>query len=172
MSQVLTFAELVSEVGPWSQSNFGDQDGLNEAAPLLGVVEEIMCELREASSIADRRDAFADAVIFLADTFYRLGLPTDRLSWSDRREGRLTQAIGAAAHVVLKRRQGIRDIAIHDVAVELGDLFQILVNRYYQILGDHVALEDLVFRTWERVKQRNWKKNPSDAHEVAAETAQ
>ena len=44
MAESRTFSQLVKEVGEWSEKNFGDQDGLNEVAPFLGVVEELFYE--------------------------------------------------------------------------------------------------------------------------------
>ena len=87
MAETRTFSQLVKEVGEWSERNFGDQDGLNEVAPFLGVVEELLCETFEARGNRDKiLDSFADALIFLADLFYRTGIACDVLFSIDPNE--------------------------------------------------------------------------------------
>ena len=182
MTESRTFSQLVKEVGEWSERNFGDQDGLNEVAPFLGVVEELLFELQNfpegwpnlrSYHLIEFEDVIADSLIFLADFFYRYKYETSGLYLGTKYEGDMCQeylykSVGIAARSVLKRRQGIRDINDADVVKSLKDLFHCICS-YYQSSKPTSSpdIQDLVWSTWEKVKKRDWKKNPENAHEVA-----
>ena len=182
MAESRTFSQLVKEVGEWSERNFGDQDGLNEVAPFLGVVEELVFELQnfpegwpnlQKWNILEFEDAIADSLIFLADFCYRFGYDPKPLSLAAKYENKtcleyLFKSLGVASKFILKGRQKIRGVDEIVVIKSIQDIFM-LISNYYQFEKSESSppLQDLVWSTWEKVKKRDWKKNPENAHEVA-----
>jgi len=105
---MLTFEQLVQDVGQWSKANFeetyhkelpyrwkeagaGVEAGLGSIAPLLGIGEEIG-ELGTATIAQDFQeieDAIGDILIYLADWCFREGVPFPEVkvnsygSWKD-----------------------------------------------------------------------------------------
>lgn len=129
---MLTFDELVQDVGTWSLANFEQswtdlpvrytdphnegspvQVGLGSLAPLLGIGEEIG-ELNEAEDTASMLDAVGDILIYMADWCYREKLTFPVVEYSaEEIEGMherrvLSSAYGQMCHAKLKRCQKIR----------------------------------------------------------------
>lgn len=179
-----SFGALVSQVGEWSRRNFGEQDSLNEVAPLLGVVEELFSELPRAETRYDECDAYADACIFLADFASRcrcgeslladmsIELFRDReLALGDRSIPyiEMQELLGDICKTVLKTRQGIRghDRPLRDqsgFALQMIRFSQALARNYSDVADDCIPLKNMVWHTWHRVSKRDWASNPESAH--------
>ena len=71
----------------------------------------------------------------------------------------VTEELGELAHAYVKDKQGIRTgIDYHSKKIDaVGDIFISLVS-YCNAEG--ISMEDAIRRTWEQVKQRDWKANP------------
>lgn len=145
--KIQRYESLIMAVGKWSAHNFEKQDSkwlpsekLGSAACVLGIIEEIG-ELFEAVLNDNAflvRDAIGDVLIYLADFFYRSGLPSHVLAFDvvDQRTKTIIQqctkedvesvhktslrfatadqlivAQGHLIHTILKRHQGIRKYA-------------------------------------------------------------
>lgn len=181
MSNFGFWDELQTQVGQWSEFNFGQQQSkvdpdlfLGSLAPLMGVTEE-MGELIEALNIHDFKeveDALGDIGVYLCDYATREGfrllhvLPTDNLRASNDHIENVVVALGRLYHVTLKRHQGIRGMddpntytAKRDEAV--GKLLQRLYQFAHGVHGwDYLCI---VHETWKKVVQkRNWNVNPTD----------
>ena len=166
-----SFSKLVVEVGKWSHDNFGNNDGLNEVGPILGLAEELLDELPRAETVSQQLDAFADAMIFLADAFYRSGSSSVNIDFEANVKcghDYLVQCIGQVSKSALKNRQGIRGVNGWYVENNLRGLFLAIVGYYKKAVLDGPPLADVVWRTWEEVRRRNWRENPENAHEVAS----
>ena len=73
------------------------------------------------------------------------------------------EEVGELAHAHLKNEQGIRNQedhfenkkdAIADIVIFLADYCQ----------AEGIDFESVVQETWDKVKQRDWKKSPDNAH--------
>ncbi len=161
----MKFSSLVSEVGQWSEYNFRDNSGLRGAAPFLGVVEELFEEYPAAKSEKAVQDAFADAIIFLADCFYRFEIPADKLSFDNNHRTitrqQLDYMIGRTAKVTLKYFQQIRRTDKEVLNACYRMLFRYIVGLYYLRNGGNVVpMDELVSSIWAEVSKRDWKKFP------------
>jgi NTP pyrophosphatase (non-canonical NTP hydrolase) len=160
------FRNLQDEQAPWVLKNFGKRPPWQ---PLLGIAEELG-ELHQALELdtedtdnsEEIKDAIADTVIFMADfctsqsfdleDLYRLSIK------SQMRDPMVNYA--RIAHSFLKKSQGIRgtpeehDRAARDNLIELlSYLRHVAMHR----VASHV--HDITREVWERVRQRDWKKN-------------
>ena len=184
----MNFVELTAAVGKWSQRNFGDQDGLNEIAPFLGMIEELQDEAPAAKTLEQVKDAYADTVIFFADFCYRAGIPVAILEVistdldccsltvlpSDRPH--LSRITGRLTHILLKRRQRIRGqgklLAENTEAVTRILQFACSLRVAYQYAEYvHSSLDDVLepctpsllevaVNVWETtVSKRDWTRN-------------
>ena len=169
---LLTLPQLQREIAAWSEHNFGDNDGLDSVAPLLGVVEEIG-ELFEAVTEAAMRDALADAAIFFCDFCNREGVDIATLiphhesmhdpSRFDDPTAWLVVSAGRLAHAVLKHRQGIRAHgATHSHWEARNDA---IVRAYLGLCAySQVEFEEALLRVvepiWQEVRKRDWKTYP------------
>jgi NTP pyrophosphatase (non-canonical NTP hydrolase) len=75
----------------------------------------------------------------------------------------IMEELGELAHAHLKQSQDIRNNEDHQRAAKdaIGDIIIFLAN-YCNIMK--YDLDSIVRDTWEQVKQRDWKKNPNNAH--------
>lgn len=169
-----TFRNLQDEQAPWVLHNFGKRPSWQ---PLLGIAEELGELLdaisleRESNSTEEIKDSIADAIIFMADfctsqsfdleTIYRNALKQHHALPSSFLSGRLMlTCYGRLAHSFLKKTQGIRGIAVEhdrDAAKHLTDLLVCL--RQIGIVYKLAPLPVITREVWERVRQRDWKKN-------------
>lgn len=179
-----TFQDFTRQVGEWSDYNFGDQKGIGAFAPFAGIVEEIG-ELSAASEVEDILDAYADIAVYFADFCYRSKLELN-LAWSleddDQLIGFLTlpikQAIGDLAHVLLKTHQGIRHY--EDVEFAKAQLTRTATVFWYSLIDDFEtdhqlrdeSFHETVWKTWNRVKQRDWKSDPRTANQVVEDAVE
>jgi len=167
---------LQEEVGLWSKVNFGFQISktepnltLNSLVPLLGIVEELG-EYERARDVEARKDALADAVIFLCDYTSREGILLDhlvRMEYTDyinlRGKNGALVCVGEMCHLTLKHHQGIRGmddeekyrLELHKVVFRL--LGYLDYECWFQFNSD---LLDITIPIWKNVvSKRNWKKN-------------
>jgi hypothetical protein len=172
----ISFRQAISEVGEWSQRNFGDQKGAGALAPLAGIVEEIG-ECAEATKTEDVVDAYVDQLVYLADVCYRCGIVVDA-EWNipPDIEEPIEVSLGRLAHAVLKRHQGIRgydqdEKFIPEATEAATEVFHSIQEAFYYedcIAGSPYDLGEEFTKEWRRVKKRDWKKNPGNANEVAS----
>lgn len=164
----MDLAQLQAEVGEWSRRNFPNNTP-NE--PFHGMVEEIG-ELAAAivnQNRHDEIDAIADLVIFAADYCYRRGLNMEQLFTTyvtvvepETPTNWLLTAcdhLGAIARARLKIKQVIRGAAeVHEENERraVGSLLRAICN-YAGSRGFY--FDDIVEKTWNKVKQRDWTKN-------------
>lgn len=162
----------------WQQHNFPDRPSW---VPLMGVGEELG-ELIDAVLPLDIHDAIGDTVIYLADycTSQNINLSSTYLSIFDHKntdsplhssrklyfispDKAIWIAYSQLCHAHIKEFQQIRLTENH-VATRIKAIMSIMyqLDNIAIILG--WTLEDIVFTVWERVKTRDWKKNPNSAH--------
>lgn len=144
----------------------------------------------QAAYEAECDDAFADMLIYLCDFATRTGvrftITKDELDASVYQKyldhnletnghtpslpsnaiDGLAILVGKLIHINLKSHQGIRGMndpgTYHDANRKAIHAIYLALERYdgYKLLAKAEAV-------WAKVKQRNWKKNPTDAHTVA-----
>lgn len=173
---------LQSRVGEWSLANFGPQiskvngDPMHSFAPLLGIMEEALCETSFANERQEQIDGVGDICIYMCDFATREGdldleavlkeymtkptspLFSEELTNKDRFN--LSELCGKLCHIVLKHHQGIRKFANRDYYVENRNLVLCRIIEHIQIYYnlDFFATGEKVFN--EVVSKRNWKVNP------------
>ena len=173
------------EIGQWSQTNFGDQVSkltnfpLGATAPLLGLFEEYGELLETEDKFNDETkletlDAIGDTCIYLLDFAGRSGISLVKYWISHTPDAELEKCdpyvrvgitIGRLAHVSLKSHQGIRQnetplddrlgAACVEVLLALEAVCQELPNT---------LLIAVTQTTWNTVKKRNWKDNPTSGN--------
>lgn len=184
--QITALETIRSEVGEWSQRNFGAQTSkatgqeLRSIAPLLGLFEEIG-ELTLANAIpdfAEQKDALADCFIYLCDFMHRENVNLPLLSTLPVHFNRsptildLYVWVGKLTHVVLKRHQGIRGYAQDEKYFSERDYFIAFILEILRKLCSGLDLDwlDSFTETWNKVKSRDWEKNPENAANVETST--
>ncbi len=167
--------DLQEQQREWIRANLSDPaTGAERPSwmPLLGLAEELG-ELAEAKSDSELDDAMADIIIFGADYCSAVGWDIQEL-WDNRKRlseysgwsgtgPRLVVCVGRIAHHHLKRSQGIRGSAEHHDREGQRWFAALLEDVGFTIGGAlrderaEQAVFDLVRRTWEQVRQRNWR---------------
>lgn len=73
----------------------------------------------------------------------------------------LSEEVGELSHAVLKRDQGIRKDRDYDSEIKdaVGDIFLFLAG-FCTIEG--ISMQECVELAWDEIKDRDWKKYPSD----------
>ena len=73
------------------------------------------------------------------------------------------EEVGELMHHFLKKSQGIRGKEDHDAEMEdaAGDIMIYLMNFCSH---EGICLETALLKTWAKVSQRDWQKNPDSAH--------
>lgn len=154
---------LQEEQKPWVLHNFGIRPSW---MPLLGIFEEVgeLSQAMAVHNVTDTIDAISDITIFMSDFCSAMGFdlqelnvcstkipPHMHLSW--------WTYCGRLSHAYLKKAQGIRGTPEqHDEMMKeclVGIL--VIVRELTSTLGSN--FEDTVRKTWEQVRQRDWKKN-------------
>lgn len=71
----------------------------------------------------------------------------------------LQEEVGELAHAYLKRHQGIRKNENHDLNIRdaVADIMVYLMNFCNH---EGINLQEELFKTWKKVSQRDWQKNP------------
>lgn len=177
---------LQSRVGEWSFNNFGAQiskvngDPMHSFAPLLGIMEEALCETPFTNDRQEQIDGVGDTCIYMCDFATREGdldleavfkeymtdptttIFSEELTNKDRYN--LPELCGKLCHIVLKHHQGIRKFANREYYVENRNLVlcRIIekIQMYYNL--DFFATGEKVFD--KVVSKRNWKKNPESGN--------
>lgn len=153
----ITLEKLQEEVHEWSLRNFPNNKPHH---PLLGIVEECG-ELHDSISKEEVEDAIADCVIYMADYCARNGLkltdtgiePSNGLRW--------------LCHYHLKGEQGIRYPANEITALKQESINKLVATLKKQCEYDHIDFYGAITKTWLKVKQRDWQKNPLNAASLA-----
>lgn len=178
-------SELILAVGQWSLRNFE-----HRRAPELGIVEEIgeatHCVLKRIQGIRgfeneeffkkEFGDALADTIIYLSDwcytynSFFKFGRnmveSARRMAVDDQRKilRHLLQAADKALDIA-DRDTNERTFSATDEST-----FNMVAQRicngcelWAQVYD--LDLSFLVAATWEKISQRDWKKNPSGPEE-------
>jgi NTP pyrophosphatase (non-canonical NTP hydrolase) len=75
----------------------------------------------------------------------------------------IVEELGELAHSFLKDAQGIRQHENHEELMKdaVADIVIFLCDF---CSAKEFDLESLVLKTWDEVKQRDWKKDPENAH--------
>lgn len=185
MDEYKFWNDLCLQVGEWSQRNFGDQ---LPHRPLLGIIEEI-CELDDslrALQRVDVIDAVGDIAVYMADYFHRQVAAGGNIgewdlgkTWVDRAlfdsdtptSATLPLVVQMLSHHHLKGEQNIRGgTTQHHVHVR--NACRLLLEHIEYASGlVNADIFEVVSETWTKVSKRDWKKNPNNAHEVAAMAA-
>lgn len=175
-----TFKQLQEEQKPWVKHNFGDRPAW---MPLLGIAEEIG-ELSMAAELKDSdefEDALADIMIYISDYCEGMGWSLHDIfvnslePWylsseqypvvqmydqlmDHNASGIIFVCLSKIMHHHLKSAQGIRGTKEeHDrkARVYLGIMLYELSN----LAGGDDTLLNITKDVWDKVKQRDWKKN-------------
>lgn len=165
--------KLQEELKPWVLHNFGERP---KHQPLLGIAEEYG-ELRAAGDVGEHvLDAVADMVIFMADysnsndiTLEMAQEPCHQSTDSEEVMRLMAISIGRLSHAHLKKEQGIRKNENHD-ATKVQALGELLRQLEYIAVHRGYSLESTVYAVWDRVKQRDWKKDTNKGGESHAGT--
>lgn len=177
---LIDFGPMITEVGEWSEKNFGSQPPIN---PFIGILEELgefsHHYLKSQQGIRGSyyehnmamRDAIADTFIFLMDWLYR----NNYLDFSTLGECHVSLPDTHAAEDVVENlfacyRQALvmeRDAKdSHPCAGAVEVFIARLVILHYTVVGEP-TFATLINSTWGKVSQRDWKANPNNANVVA-----
>jgi NTP pyrophosphatase (non-canonical NTP hydrolase) len=161
-----------NEVATWVEHNFGTiYISHYPYQPLLGMIEEIgelyevIETLKSKSAIETREilnivDAIGDIMVYMADYCNCMQFKLEEIAhYSIQDNYSFIVVSGKLCHSHLKYEQNIRgNISEH--------LFQIKINLARVIMQLHIVCRehglnflDCIFRTWDVVKKRDWKKN-------------
>lgn len=151
-----TFEEIKEELKPWVKHNFGDRESWQ---PLLGIIEELS-ELEFAKTVHELKDAIGDTMIYVLDFCNSENISLEEVFTSSYSVEyyNINYSIGKLCHSYLKMKQGIRLNEAHkeNVLKALSSICNYLYNYY-----DVSIVLNITNDTWNKVKQRDWKKNPS-----------
>jgi hypothetical protein len=158
--------QIQAEQVGWVLKNF---PGRMAHMPLLGVVEELG-EYEDATNTPDVLDALGDTVIFMSDLCqaheFDLEAIAKDASYIEVPAKSLLYIVGRIAKARLKLEQGIRG----SKAEHLTSMRQNLVLLYRQLqkmaAWNHQDLEQIAWETWQKVRLRDWTKNPLNGGET------
>lgn len=190
-TETMDLNAIVQEVGQWSRANFnpvgvsGPTAGQN-CSPMdriLGMMEEFgelfTPALSDNVRSVQAEDALGDIGVYLCDFASRDGAT---LEYAPEPNGMnfpcpphetpiyLIQWVGKLCHCVLKRHQGIRGYDNPEQYARERDeaLQKIIVGlRWHSKTWERKDFLTILKSVWEKVKQRNWAKNPVNAAEEA-----
>lgn len=159
----MDWATLQAEQAEWSKRNFGEQPGYQM---VLGMVEEAG-ELAEAGTAELVADAVGDIVVFMSGYCTTQGIQlTDVFEASERvyESAPMVVFLGRICHAHLKAEQRIRGTSGEHVATKVQSMAGVIQCARHALVnaGSSLTLEDAVRATWSSVKQRDWKKAPSN----------
>ena len=131
-------AAIQAEVGAWSVTNFGDQNGLGQVAPLLGLMEE-HGEFAEAKTHHDRLDALGDVLVYLCDFTHRdvradnniATRPPEAVVWQRGVVVTVPALVFSQAHqdLLTKKPTMTREAATTRLTVGIGKLAHAVLKR-------------------------------------------
>lgn len=165
-------AAIAAGVKEWSARNFPNNQPHH---PLLGMVEEwgeyvaarrgfyndVRDDDRKKHS-EDMRDAVGDILIYAADYAWRNGLVLVFDHASANREKPIHETLARLSHYHLKLEQGIRYPAPEAKAQKQARLNELVAGVAYMCSGAIDPWTQLE-TTWNKVKERDWAKNPISA---------
>lgn len=178
-----SFVALVTDVGHWSEYNFGDQKGLNQLAPLLGMLEELgeyfNCPPINNSdfvedAITPALDAKCDLFIYYCDYLYRSGEPFyEHLDFSapsatNSSEEQLLltlfSTLASLCHIELKRIQGIRKFTDEEFYLNnKKNVIYIFHKTLLAFVYPYDKFRSALEYVWGNVvSKRDWRKNSTD----------
>lgn len=153
----------------WTVYNFQAEPGWVEAlAPLAGATEEFgeLIEARLADDVLEQQDAVGDMAVYLTDVCNRIGLRMLDLRFSQRKPYpprnfvmAMAMSLGKLNHAILKQSQNIRMNEDHMLSTtrHMSACFDHL--EFYCVENWQMSLfDDIVYPTWEKVRQRDWTK--------------
>ena len=158
------FNQLQEEQIDWVERNFGNRPSWQ---PLLGICEEA-AELIESCNgsikSSDYDDAIADMIIFASDYCNAMSWNLQKLYElrhdapidTNERTRKILFCIGKMQHHYLKSSQKIRGLNVYHDKEGQRYLSMLLYQLDWVKLSDD--LYELVERTWNVVKQRDWVK--------------
>ena len=169
--ELQTYVAIQNEVEAWALRNFDEQDSHR---PLLGVFEEIgelarACRQAELNLI---RDAIGDICIYMMHYCALRGWSFEEIFDGRGVDPGLYDNLDVVEKLSrhhLKGAQGIRGTAeVHDFAMK--HIFGHVLCGLESVAEDgRMFLHACVQETWNKVKLRDWKKNPNNADKVAEE---
>lgn len=170
-----TARDIIKEIGEWAANNWP----ADKHAPDLGIVEELgeatHCILKRIQKIRgfdndnhfkeQLKDAFADAGIYLLHYCFKNALPlsfapTGNVVVNSDRQF-LSYAMRNAINLV-----DYEEVLDDNKTILVAPCAQRIWNTLFAWAQKYdIQLEDAVRSTWQKVSQRDWKQNPTDAHE-------
>jgi hypothetical protein len=171
MTKIDCLRQMQEEQKPWVKHNFGDRPSW---MPFFGVIEELgeredALELHPTVRHEKVVDALADAMIFSLDYCSAMGWNMAVLWDASMTYGHcrvnLLSSLGKVAHAHLKQAQGIRVEENHDAEGRQG-MIHFLVHLRMFAVQEKIDLVDETYRVWQKVKLRDWKKDPAHAGEA------
>jgi len=175
-------SELVQQVGEWADRNFKDN-----RAPDYGIVEEVgeavHCVLKKFQGIRGFEDhafflekfgdCLADAMIYLADWSY-LHNAIFRFGRNQHQLGNMT--MDDERRIILHMLQGSASMLSFGPIYRAGTKIEAAEEGVYNMLAQRICtgveywanlyqidIRWLVTATWQKVRQRDWVKNPATA---------
>lgn len=172
--------KIQEEQKPWVKHNF---PGRKDYEPLIGIIEELgelsHAHLKEIQGIRtnenhieNARDAVADIVIYIADYCSGRGYDLQGIYKKASIVSRSTiEELGDATgyQIIFYISSSVGKLARHYLMNsqeseknEIGNILLFLID--YCIIRDF-SFEHAVQETWDKVKQRDWKKDSESAGE-------
>lgn len=176
----ITMQQIQQEVEAWTMKNFGSSserldlitDRIFQAHSFMGMVEELG-ELFEPANVEDEIDAIGDVVIYSLDFCNRMGfdilddvnigfgllkhVAQDHTMNNCEHKVNLFGDLANLSHHLLKYHQQIRLEENHLPAIQEG-LYNFYIDLYQYCLYIELNFENAVIQTWNKVKQRDWRK--------------
>lgn len=173
-----TLARVQEEQRVWVAHNFGDRPAW---MPLMGCLEELgelaHSHLKEAQGIRNHenheekaKDAIADTVIYLCDYCSAVGVDIagecERINNIRFQRDAHFYIFRAGRHLgeasrLFENEDGCNIRQGYQIEFAIKNLINYCMARGWNF-------EAIISETWDKVKQRDWKKNPDTAHlEVA-----
>ena len=173
--------QLIHAVGKWAEKNFG-----RRRAPHLGVLEEVgeatHAVLKHRQKIrgfdsfdffaTNFGDALADGIIFLADwchlhnSYFQFDRSHSSVGLADLQDEKiiihLLQACGLLMSTSLTEREGAFSVAEETLYNGIAQRICVGFETWGKMYNLNLRL--LVASTWQSVSQRDWSKNPQNAH--------
>ena len=125
-----------------------------------------------------KRNIHMEAVV-LESVFDLKAFQAEQREWSERNFGGkygsgyrpllgALEELGELAHAHLKSEQGIRNTECH-AAAKRDAVADVIIYLADYCSNEGIDLEAALRETWLRVRSRDWKRNPDDAHKKESE---
>lgn len=166
---------IAKEIDVWGRKNFSIR------IPKMGLLEEAgeiaHCFLKRAQGIRDMDkpdlfrkkagDAVADFMIYL---MHYMIIEDQKFLSGDFKDFNPEETPDLTDQSNMEEFFGLFSERVSQVLQGYDDYAPILAMDM-MVLCDHIGLDlfEIIELTWRRVKTRDWKKNPTDAHKVAGD---